>query len=142
MCAFIAKAVGDRQVRTVASDVPYNVKIAGNVSGTNRFEEFAMASGEMDKPQFTTFLASAIKATQSQLLDGAVLYLFMDWRHIAELIAASEAAKLSFLNLLVWATRNRDNQISPTAIEDIVKKLAAEGLHNEELAREFGPPPR
>ncbi len=65
-----------------------------------------MASGEMDKPQFTTFLASAIKATQSQLLDGAVLYLFMDWRHIAELIAASEAAELSFLNLLVWAKTN------------------------------------
>jgi hypothetical protein len=37
-------------------------------------------------------------------------------------------------------TRNRDNQISPTAIEDLVKMLAAEGLHNEELAREFEPP--
>lgn len=104
--ALIARAVGDRQIRTVASDVPYNVKIAGNVSGTNRFEEFAMASGEMNKPQFTAFLASAIKATQPHLIDGAVLYLFMDWRHIAELIAASEAAELSFLNLLVWAKTN------------------------------------
>ncbi len=104
--AVIARAVGDRRVRTVASDVPYNVKIAGNVSGTNRFEEFEMASGEMDKPQFTAFLASAIRATQPHLLDGAVLYLFMDWRHIAELIAASEAAELSFLNLLVWAKTN------------------------------------
>jgi len=104
--AVIAKAVGDRQVRTVASDVPYNTKIAGNVSGTNRFEEFAMASGEMDKPQFTAFLASAINATQPYLLDGALLYLFMDWRHIAELIAASESTKLSYLNLLVWAKTN------------------------------------
>lgn len=104
--AVIARAVGDRQVRTVASDVPYNVKIAGHVSGTNRFDEFEMASGEMDKPQFTAFLASAIRATQPHLLDGAVLYLFMDWRHIAELIAASEAAELSYLNLLVWAKTN------------------------------------
>ncbi len=104
--AVIARAVGDRQIRTVASDVPYNVKIAGNVSGTNRFEEFAMASGEMNKPQFTAFLASAIKATQPHLLDGAILYLFMDWRHIAELIAASEAAGLAYLNLLVWAKTN------------------------------------
>ncbi len=36
-------------------------------------------------------------------------------------------------------TRNRDNQISPTAIPDLVKMLAAENLLNEERAREFGP---
>lgn len=36
-------------------------------------------------------------------------------------------------------TRNRDNQISPTVIEDLVKRLAAEGILNEELAREYGP---
>ena len=36
-------------------------------------------------------------------------------------------------------TRNRDNQISPTAIQDFVKTLAAEGLLNEELEREYGP---
>ncbi len=104
----VASAVGDRQVRTVASDLPYNVKISGHVSGlgTKKHAEFAMASGEMDKAQFTEFLIRAIGAMQPRLVDGALLYLFMDWRHIGQLIAASEATDLDYLNLLVWAKTN------------------------------------
>jgi len=34
--------------------------------------------------------------------------------------------------------RSRDNEISPTAIEDLVKTLAEEGILNEKLAREYG----
>ncbi len=52
-------------------------------------------------------------------------------------------AILKYFGMLVpeaELTRNQDNQISPTAIDDLVKTLAAEGLHDEELAREFGPP--
>lgn len=59
------------------------------------------------------------------------------WEH------AGEACDLKWVGMLVpetELTRNRDNQISPTAIEDLLKMLAAEGLHSEEFAREFGPP--
>jgi hypothetical protein len=104
----ITRAVGGRQVRTVASDVPFNVRIGGNVSGLGEHKhgEFAMASGEMSKSQFVEFLASAILSTLPHLVDGALLYLFMDWRHLAELLEASDEAKLSYLNLLVWAKTN------------------------------------
>ena len=104
----VARIVGERQVRTVASDLPYNVKISGHVSGlgTKKHREFAMASGEMDKAQFIEFLVRAVGAMQPTLLDGALLYLFMDWRHIAELIAAPEVSDLAYLNLLVWAKTN------------------------------------
>ena len=45
----------------VFTDPPYNVKIPGNVSGLGkvRHEEFAMASGEMSRDEFTAFLSSA-----------------------------------------------------------------------------------
>lgn len=104
----IASVARDRRVRTVASDLPFNVKIAGNVSGmgANKHGEFAMASGEMSKAQFIEFLVRAIAATKGHLLDGALLYLFMDWRHIGQLIAAGEASDLDYLNLLIWAKTN------------------------------------
>jgi DNA modification methylase len=95
-------------VRTVASDLPYNVKIGGNVSGLgqNKHREFAMASGEMDRNEFTVFLVKAITASQTHLVDGGLLYLFMDWRHVAELLEAARQAGLSYQNLLVWAKTN------------------------------------
>lgn len=136
--AVIAKAVGDRRVRTVASDVPFNVKIDGHVSGTKRHAEFAMASGEMGKTQFTGFLASSIRATQPHLLDGAVLYLFMDWRHVAELIAASEETELAFLNLLVWAKTNAGLGSFYRSAHELIgvfKHGSAPHLNNVELGR-------
>lgn len=136
--AVVAMAVGDRRVRTVASDMPFNVKIDGHVSGTKRHSEFAMASGEMTKPQFTNFLASGIRASQPYLVDGAVLYLFMDWRHIAELIAASEETDLAFLNLLVWAKTNAGLGSFYRSAHELIgvfKHGSAPHLNNVELGR-------
>jgi len=106
--AFVASVVGEQAVRTVASDVPYNVEIAGHVSGLgkNQHAEFAMASGEMNDAEFVSFLVLAIAAVRAHLVDGALLYLFMDWRHIAQLLAAAEQSELGYLNLLVWAKTN------------------------------------
>jgi DNA modification methylase len=104
----ISRAVGDRKVRTVASDLPYNVRISGNVSGLGEHKhgEFAMASGEMSKSQFVAFLVGAVLAAVPHLVDGALLYFFMDWRHLAELLEVSEKTELGYLNLLVWAKTN------------------------------------
>ncbi len=105
---FIGRVVGDQKVRTVASDSPFNVPIGGHVSGLGEHQhaEFAMASGEMSDAEFTNFLIRAIGAVRAHLVDGALLYLFMDWRHIAQLLAAAEQSELGYLNLLVWAKTN------------------------------------
>ncbi len=65
-----------------------------------------MASGEMSPAEFTSFLEKAITATQLHLVDGALLYLFMDWRHLPELNEAAARCTLEQLNLLVWAKTN------------------------------------
>lgn len=46
----------------VFTDPPYNVLIAGNVSGLGKVthREFGMASGEMSRPAFTAFLRAAM----------------------------------------------------------------------------------
>ncbi len=51
----------------VFTDPPYNVKIDGNVCGLGsvRHREFAFASGEMSRDQFTTFLTDTLSNTSS-----------------------------------------------------------------------------
>lgn len=138
--AVIAKAAGDQQIRTVAGDPPFNVSIPGHVSGLGEQQHanFQMASGEMSKPQFTDFLLRAIVATQNHLMDGALLYLFMDWRHLAELIEASERAKLDYLNLLVWAKTNAGMGSFYRSAHEMIgvfKHGAAPHRNNVELGR-------
>jgi DNA modification methylase len=106
--AAVEAATSGKAVRTLLSDLPYNVKIEGNVSGKGEHKhgDFAMASGEMSPDEFTAFLATAIAAAQPHLVDGALAYLFMDWRHLSELAGAAERCSLKQLNLLVWAKTN------------------------------------
>ena len=104
----IETLVGGRQVRAIIADCPYNLKIPGVVSGKGRVqhENFVMASGEMTRDEFVDFLARAIAAMKPHLIDGALALLFMDWRHIGELLEAAEREALSYRQLLVWAKSN------------------------------------
>lgn len=100
--------VGEARVATVFADAPYNVKIAGFVSGLgkNQHREFAMASGEMNREQFIAFLIAFIAALKPTLADGAILYVCMDWRHAGELIEAATQQALELKNLCIWVKSN------------------------------------
>lgn len=90
------------------TDPPYNVPVSGHVCGLGKTShaEFAMASGEMSQAEFTAFLSSFLAVMLPHLNDGAVLDLCMDWRHLAELLAALDANALTLLNLCVWNKTN------------------------------------
>ena len=88
------------------TDPPYNVAISGFVVGKGRHREFAFASGEMAKPEFTSFLAEALDGVAGAMMDGAVAFVCMDWRHIDELLTAIGAVGLTVINLCVWAKTN------------------------------------
>lgn len=92
----------------VFTDPPYNVKIDGNVCGlgTVKHREFAFASGEMSRTQFTSFLAETLGNIASVMRDGAIAYVCMDWRHMGELLAAGEQAFTELKNLVVWNKTN------------------------------------
>jgi DNA modification methylase len=100
--------MADERASAVFTDPPYNVKIDGNVcgSGAVKHREFAMASGEMSKTEFSGFLAAALDLTRAYASPGAIIYACMDWRHMAEMIAAGEAANFELLNLCVWVKTN------------------------------------
>ena len=92
----------------VFTDPPYNVPIDGHVTGHGRYrhKNFAMASGEMSKAEFTTFLAQSIGAMVNASADGAVHFVCMDWRHLDDVLAAAQPLYSEWLNLCVWNKSN------------------------------------
>jgi len=96
------------RARLVFTDPPYNVPIDGHVGGLGRTKhaDFAMAAGEMGEAEFTAFLATALASLTRSSIDGAVLYVCIDWRHVYELITASRTVELSLLNVCIWNKTN------------------------------------
>lgn len=86
------------------ADVPYNIPVRGFVSGLGKVQhrEFAMASGEMNRDQFTTFLTNAFGQMAAHSVPGALSYVCLDWRHQGEMIAAGESAFTKLTNMCVW----------------------------------------
>ena len=88
----------------IFADVPYNVAIEGNVSGLGAIHhrEFAMASGEMSQAEFTGFLTKALSLHSRHSVEGALHFICIDWRHIAELLAAGREVYSELKNICVW----------------------------------------
>jgi len=93
-----------RRADMVFTDAPYNVKIAGHAGGlgTIQHQNFKMASGEMNESQYTDFLAQAFILLALNSKEGSLHFLFMDWRHVQELLAAAKQVYTEFKNLCVW----------------------------------------
>lgn len=92
------------QAAMVFTDPPYNVPIEGHASGLGRVihRDFVMASGELSEVEFMAFLTQACRLLSQASVDGALVYVCMDWRHLRELLAAGLAAALELKNLCVW----------------------------------------
>ncbi len=96
------------QAQMVFTDPPYNVAINGHVSGLGKAKhrEFAMASGEMTEAEFTAFLATAFRNLAGNSVDGGIIYICMDWRHMGEVIAAGRDTYSELKNLCIWNKTN------------------------------------
>jgi hypothetical protein len=103
----LARLMSGRQASMAFLDPPYNVRVASVVGrGRTKHPEFAVASGELTKEGFTSFLEQVLDACAAVSQQGAVHYVCMDWRHIGEPLAAGEAAYGACLNLVVWVKSN------------------------------------
>jgi 16S rRNA G966 N2-methylase RsmD len=92
----------------IFTDPPYNVPIHGNVCGKGaiRHREFEMGSGEMSKEVFTGFLRAVFGHLVVHSKDGSIHDICMDWRHIAEMLAAGNEVYSELKNVCVWAKTN------------------------------------
>jgi len=137
-----AALVADSKAAMVFTDPPYNVPIAGHVSGKGKacHREFHEASGEMTRSDFTTFLDEVLTNTSQRCRDGAISFICMDWRHMGELLEAGQRAFDAYLNLCVWAKTNggmRSLYRSQHELVFVFRKGKAQHRNNVQLGR-FG----
>ena len=104
----LTRVLNGEQIALGITDPPFNVKIGGHVSGLGEVQhrEFAMAAGEMSSLDFEGFLRDSVGQMARLARPGALLYIYMDWRHLPELQAATNALGLQPVNLCVWVKSN------------------------------------
>lgn len=104
----ISRLMGCETADLIFTDPPYNVAIDGNVGGLGsvRHREFAFASGEMSRTEFTAFLTVTLSNAARVARDGAIAFVCMDWRHMREVTDAGEVAFTELKNLCVWNKTN------------------------------------
>lgn len=96
--------LGQAEAKMIFTDPPYNVKINGHVCGKGKIKhsEFLMASGEMESEEFAKFLDNTFANLKIFSTNGSIHFIFMDWRHIKEILDAGLKNYDSFINLCVW----------------------------------------
>lgn len=99
-----AALLGAEKAALVITDLPFNRSITKDLShnGRTQHDEFPMASGEMTSDEFTRFLTEAMRCMRSASVEGGLLYQFMDWRGMGEILTAGQANDLELKNLVVW----------------------------------------
>jgi DNA modification methylase len=103
--ALVDRLRDGRQAAVCITDAPYNLKISGFGFGKSRHRQgdFVEASGEMSKLEFYSLTYDWLKVLRSSSSQSALIYAFMDWRHILELLAAGNQLGMPLLNLCVWS---------------------------------------
>jgi DNA modification methylase len=103
----VQRLMGAASARMVITDPPYNLPIK-QVQGRGRIKhaDFAQGAGEMSRSQFTDFLRIALSLAAKHSVNGAIHFVFIDWRHIHQLLEAGSAAYAELKNIVVWAKTN------------------------------------
>jgi DNA modification methylase len=138
--ASFERVMAGKAAQLVFTDPPYNVPIDGHVCGLGRttHRDFAMASGEMSKAEFTAFLTTVLGHAAGHSVDGALHFVFMDWRHLIELLTAGRAIYRELKNLCVWVKDNGGMGSLYRSQHELVlvfKSGSAPHVNNVELGR-------
>jgi len=105
--SYAALLAGER-AQMLVTDPPYNVPINGHAMGRGkaRRREFKMAAGEMSEAAFTAFLETFVRQAVATSATGSIHFIFIDWRHLPELLTAARPLYAEWKNLLVWNKSN------------------------------------
>jgi DNA modification methylase len=129
-----------KKAEFVFADPPYNVPVDGHVCGKGaiRHREFAMASGEMSREAFATFLTDVFQELVAHTVDGSIHQICIDWRHLREMMTAGNVAYTELKNLCVWAKTNAGMGSLYRSQHELIfiwKSGGAPHINNVELGR-------
>ena len=103
----LSRLMDGASAAAVFCDPPYNLRVSSiGGRGRNKHPEFAFGSGEMTPTQFQQFLSKIIANGIRVSSKGAIHFVCIDWRHIADLIAVGSKIYGDMLNLVVWNKTN------------------------------------
>ena len=102
------RLLGDERAREIFTDPPFNIAIAGHVSGlgSTKHEHFAMGCGEMSPEEFTSFLRTTLGHAAHYSQNGSIHFIVMHWRKMGELLAATSDLYSETMNLCIWNKSN------------------------------------
>lgn len=101
------RLMGADLAQMVITDPPFNVRVRGHVRGRGSHHgEFVMASGEMSPAEFTAFLKAVLRQLSAFSTDGSIHFIFHDWRHMSEMLAAGKSVYDELKNVCVWVKDN------------------------------------
>ncbi len=144
--ALVAKSyallLGAERAQMVFTDPPWNIPIAGNVSGLGevKHDDFAMACGEMTETQFEAFLGASLGHAAAHSDEGSIHFVCMHWSKMGEILAAASDVYAELKSLCVWNKTNAGMGSLYRSKHELVfvfKKGTAPHINNVELGR-FG----
>lgn len=131
--------MGSDRASMLIADPPYNVQISKTLGrGKIKHREFAVGSGEMSPAEFTNFLTKWMQLAAKHAADGAIEYIFTDWRHIGEMHSAGHTVFGPLQNLVVWNKTNAGQGSFYRSQHELIfvyKNGDAPHLNNVELGR-------
>lgn len=103
----LQRLMGRDRASAIITDPPYNVRVA-SIQGRGKIKhrEFPVASGEMTPHGFTHFLTNFMLLAAEYSNDGSIHYVFIDWKHLSEMLAAGAIAYGELKNIVVWCKSN------------------------------------
>lgn len=121
----------NEQAQLLLTDPPYNIAISSIVSTKHR--EFAEASGEMSADEFATFLTDFLSASKSVMTDGAIGFVFMDWRQLELLLRAVRMREFELLNLIPWVKANAGMGSLYRSQHELIAMFKTSGTHKNRI---------
>jgi DNA modification methylase len=103
----VQRLMGAASATMVITDPPYNLPIK-QVQGRGRIKhaDFAQGAGEMSRSEYIDFLRIALALAGKHSVNGAIHFVFIDWRHIHELLEAGAAVYAELKNIVAWTKTN------------------------------------
>jgi DNA modification methylase len=138
---YLRKLLGAKRAAMCITDPPYNLHISSvQGRGSIKHRNFVQAAGEMSPAEFTAFLRAALTHAAAYSVSGAIHFVFMDWRHMSEILSAGSAVYSELKNVVVWVKTNAGQGSFYRSQHELIfvfKSGEAPHVNNIELGR-FG----
>jgi DNA modification methylase len=106
--AFARRVLNGQTAAACFTDPPYNIKVAGFISGKGRqrHREFVQGAGELSDDKYFGLLRSSLSVLKASCSSAALIYVCIDWRHVMEMTVAGRASGMPLYQIVTWVKSN------------------------------------